>query len=66
MLKMRLEFLESYEVLVAEDGQTGCEKAAAEKPDVILMDLDLPVVEARRLHVASKLIPGRATSRSSL
>ncbi|MGH9808695.1 MAG: response regulator, partial [Terriglobia bacterium] len=45
MLKMRLEMLEGYEVLVAEDGEVGCEKALAEMPDVILMDLDLPVVD---------------------
>ena len=32
-------------MLVAEDGAAGCAKAIAEKPDVILMDLDLPVVD---------------------
>jgi two-component system, cell cycle response regulator DivK len=31
--------------LVAEDGEAGCAKAIAENPDVILMDLDLPVVD---------------------
>ena len=45
MLKMRFELLDGFEVLVAEDGEVGCEKAAAEVPDVILMDLDLPVVD---------------------
>jgi CheY-like chemotaxis protein len=45
MLKMRLELFDGFEVLVAEDGETGCSKAIAEKPDVILMDLDLPVVD---------------------
>jgi len=45
MLKMRLELLDGFEVLVAEDGEVGCAKAIAEKPDVILMDLDLPVVD---------------------
>ena len=53
MLKLRLELLDGFEVLVAEDGEVGCAKAIAEKPDVILMDLDLPVVDgweaARRL-----------------
>ena len=45
MLKMRLELLDSFEVLVAGDGKIGCEKAIAERPDLILMDLDLPVVD---------------------
>jgi CheY-like chemotaxis protein len=45
MLKMRLELLDEYEVLVAEDGERGCEMAAAEKPDLILMDLELPGVD---------------------
>ena len=53
MLKMRFELLDGFEVLVAGDGEVGCEKAALEMPDVILMDLDLPVVDgweaARRL-----------------
>ena len=46
MLKMRLELLEDgFDVLVAENGQVGCEMATAELPDLILMDLDLPVVD---------------------
>ena len=45
MLKMRLELLDDFEVLVAEDGEKGCEAAAAEKPDLILMDLELPVID---------------------
>jgi two-component system cell cycle response regulator DivK len=44
MLKMRLE-LEEFEVLVAEDGAKGCEMATAELPDLILMDLEMPVVD---------------------
>ena len=34
-----------FEMLVAVDGAAGCDKAVAEKPDMILMDLDLPVVD---------------------
>ena len=53
MLKMRLELLGNFEVLTAKDGEKGCEMAAAEKPDIILMDLEMPVVDgweaARRL-----------------
>ncbi len=45
MLKLRFDLLDGFEIIVAEDGELGCEKAAAEHPDVILMDLDLPVVD---------------------
>ena len=45
MLKMRFELLDGFEVLVAENGKVGCDVAVAELPDVILMDLDLPVVD---------------------
>lgn len=45
MLKMRLELTDEFEVLVAEDGEKGCKVAAAEQPDLILMDLEMPVVD---------------------
>jgi two-component system, cell cycle response regulator DivK len=45
MLKMRLELLDGFEVLVAENGEVGCAMANSERPDLILMDLDLPVVD---------------------
>jgi len=45
MLKMRLELLDEFEVLVAEDGEKGCAAALEHKPDLILMDLDLPVID---------------------
>jgi two-component system cell cycle response regulator DivK len=46
MLKMRLELLEDeFEVLVAEDGEKGCAAALAERPDLILMDLEMPIVD---------------------
>lgn len=63
MLKMRFELLDGFEVLVAENGETGCATALAEKPDLILMDLDLPVVDGweatRRLksNPATRHIP---------
>ncbi len=44
MLKMRLELLGDFEVLVAEDGEMGCEVATIERPDIILMDLEMPVI----------------------
>lgn len=45
MLKMRLELLDGFEVLVAPDGEKGCAMAAAERPDLILMDLEMPGVD---------------------
>jgi CheY-like chemotaxis protein len=45
MLKMRFELLDGFEVLVADNGETGLATAIAEKPDLIVMDLDLPVVD---------------------
>ena len=45
MLKMRLELLGDLEVITAENGEMGCEKACAERPDIILMDLEMPVID---------------------
>jgi two-component system, cell cycle response regulator DivK len=45
MLKMRLELLGDFEVVAAEDGEKGCNAAIAERPDIILMDLEMPVVD---------------------
>jgi CheY-like chemotaxis protein len=45
MLKTRLELLPEFEVVVAEDGEKGCAMAVAVQPDVILMDLEMPVVD---------------------
>jgi two-component system, cell cycle response regulator DivK len=45
MLKTRLELIGDFEVLVAEDGATGCEMAVGARPDLILLDLELPVVD---------------------
>lgn len=45
MLKMRFELLDGFDVLTAEDGEAGCAKARSELPDVILMDLELPVID---------------------
>ena len=44
MLKMRLELLGDFDVVAAPDGEQGCAMALAERPDVILMDLEMPVV----------------------
>ena len=45
MLKMRLELLGDLEVITAENGEMGCEMACAERPDIILMDLEMPVTD---------------------
>jgi CheY-like chemotaxis protein len=72
MLKMRLELLDEFEVLVAEDGEKGCAMAAAERPDLILMDLELPGVDGweatRRLksNPDTKSIPIIALSAHAL
>src|SRR5882724_10181930 len=45
MLKMRLELLGDFEVLTAADGEQGCEIAARQRPDVILMDLEMAIID---------------------
>jgi two-component system alkaline phosphatase synthesis response regulator PhoP len=40
-LKDNFEF-EGYEVLTASDGQTGLERARAQKPDLVILDIMLP------------------------
>jgi CheY-like chemotaxis protein len=45
MLKMRLELTDEFEVMTAENGELGIEAAIREKPDLILMDLELPVID---------------------
>jgi len=44
MLKTRLELLGEFQVLAARDGEKGCEMAVRERPDIILMDLEMPVI----------------------
>ena len=44
MLSRRLA-RKKYEVLVAVDGGEGVEMAASESPDLILMDMSLPVID---------------------
>jgi two-component system, cell cycle response regulator DivK len=50
MLKMRFELLDGFEVLTAADGEAGFARAEADLPDVILMDLDLPVIDGLGGH----------------
>ena len=55
MLRHRLE-RKGIEVIVANDGAEGIESARRERPDLILMDLSLPVIDgweaARRLKAS--------------
>lgn len=44
MLARRL-LRRGYEVILAEDGQIALDKARAENPDIILLDLSLPVMD---------------------
>ena len=44
MLSRRL-IRRGYEVVMAEDGAKGVEMAGQEKPDLILMDLSLPIMD---------------------
>ena len=58
MLSRRLE-RKGYEVLIAVDGEMGIDVARARAPDLILMDLSLPVVdgwEATRRIKADKVL----------
>ena len=45
MLKMRLERIDDFEVLASNDSDQGCKLALTERPDIILMDLEMPDVD---------------------
>jgi CheY-like chemotaxis protein len=55
MLSRRLQ-RRGFEVLIADDGEQGLAMAAAEQPDLVLMDMSLPVLDGweatRRLKAA--------------
>ena len=63
MLTLFFDVLGHYEILSAASGADGIAKAAAEQPDLILMDLNLPGIDGweatRRLkaHPATRAIP---------
>ena len=44
MLTRRLE-RKGYEMVIAVDGQAGVDMASSSRPDIILMDLSLPVID---------------------
>ena len=43
MLKMRLERADDFAVIVADDSERGYKLAETERPDLLLMDLEMPV-----------------------
>mgnify|MGYP001254728004 CR=1 FL=1 len=60
MLKRRLE-RNNFNVICAIDGQVGFDTARSESPDIILMDLSLPVIDGWEL--AAKLKSNNLTSK---
>ena len=72
MLQLRFDVLGGYEVVSARDGAAGITMATSERPDLILMDLNLPEIDgweaARRLKAdpATRDIPIIALSAHAL
>jgi CheY-like chemotaxis protein len=56
-LSRRLE-RKGYQVVLALDGLSGVEMAAAEAPDLVLMDMSLPVVDGWEATRRLKAAPG--------
>lgn len=59
MLSRRLQ-RKGYEIIAARDGQTGVETAKTEQPDLILMDMSLPVLDGWSATRALKSDPATA------
>jgi two-component system cell cycle response regulator DivK len=49
LLVRRILMVEGYEVVEAEDGMTGINLAMQERPDLVLMDMNLPEVDGYEL-----------------
>jgi CheY-like chemotaxis protein len=56
MLSRRLQ-KRGYEVMIAVDGQRGLDMAQSESPDLILMDMSLPVMDGWEATRALKAAP---------
>ena len=58
MLKMRLELIDGFEIAIATDGAEAISSVTADSPDIILMDLNVPVINGweatRRLKADPK------------
>ncbi len=60
MLQRRLT-RKGFDVVIAENGQVGVEKSKSENPDLILMDLSMPVMDGWE---AIKIIKGDESTKS--
>ncbi len=60
MLARRLE-RKGHQVVIAIDGKAGVEKGRSESPDLILMDMSLPVIDGWE---ATRLLKGSSQTRS--
>lgn len=60
MLSRRLE-RKGYQVIIAVDGGEGVEKSQTENPDLILMDMSLPVLDGWEATRVIKAAPATAT-----
>ena len=57
MLTRRLK-RRGYDIVIAEDGQEGLEKMGVENPDLVLMDMGLPVLDGWEATTKAKSDPG--------
>lgn len=57
MLVQRILMVEDYDVFEAEDGPAGVEIALREKPDLILMDMNLPDLDGYEMTRRMRAIP---------
>lgn len=57
MMRLRLEKL-GYEITLAHDGEEGLKRVAEAKPDLILLDLLLPIVDGVTVCKKIKTDPG--------
>jgi CheY-like chemotaxis protein len=60
MLQTRLELTEGYQVLVAANGSEGLALVERERPDLVLMDLNLPDIDGWEVTRRLKADPGTA------
>jgi CheY-like chemotaxis protein len=60
MLSRRLT-RKGYDVVVGEDGQVGLDLASSEHPDIILMDMSLPIIDGWEATRRLKAAPETAT-----